>query len=106
MQNNPNFPTLLERFFTQRLMAQRQASPHTIASYRDAFRLLLEFAQKRLQKAPSKMALADLDSPLIGAFLDELEKHRGNTARSRNYVSRQSAPSFTMPPSRNLLSLP
>ena len=84
MQNNPNFPTLLERFFTQRLMAQRQVSPHTIASYRDTFRLLLEFAQKRLQKAPSKMALADLDSPLIGAFLDELEKHRGNTARSRN----------------------
>src|SRR5215831_8639092 len=84
MQNNPNFPTLLERFFTQRLMAQRQASPHTIASYRDAFRLLLEFAQKRLQKVPSMMALADLDPPLIGAFLDELEKHRGNTARSRN----------------------
>ena len=84
MQSNPNFPTLLERFFTQRLMAQRQVSPHTIASYRDTFRLLLEFAQKRLQKAPSKMALADLDPPLIGVFLDELEKHRGNTARSRN----------------------
>lgn len=84
MQNNPNFPILLERFFTQRLMAQRQVSPHTIASYRDTFRLLLEFAQKGLQKVPSKMALADLDPALIGAFLDELEKRRGNTARSRN----------------------
>jgi site-specific recombinase XerD len=84
MQNDPNFPTLLERFFTQRLTAQRQVSRHTIASYRDTFRLLLEFAQKRLHKEPSKMALVDLDPPLIGAFLDELEKHRGNSARSRN----------------------
>jgi site-specific recombinase XerD len=65
-------------------MAQRQASPHTIASYRDTFRLLLEFAQKRLHKEPSKVAFADLDPPLIGAFLDALEKSRGNSARSRN----------------------
>ena len=84
MQNNPNFPSLLERFFTQRLMAQRQASPHTIASYRDTFRLLLEFAQKRLHKTPSTMELTYLDPPLIGAYLDELEKHRGNSVRSRN----------------------
>src|ERR1700687_562271 len=84
MPNNPNFPGLLERFFTQRLMAQRQASPHTIASYRDTFRLLLEFAQKQSHKVPSKMALTDLDPPLIGAFLDQLEKQRGNSARSRN----------------------
>jgi len=84
MQNNPNFPSLLERFFTQRLMAQRQASLHTIASYRDTFRLLLEFAHKRLHKAPSTLALTDLDPPLIGAFLDELEKRRGNSVRSRN----------------------
>jgi integrase/recombinase XerD len=84
MANNPNFPSLLERFFTQRLMAQRQASPHTIASCRDTFRLLLEFAQKQGHKVPSKMALTDLDAPLIGAFLDQLEKQRGNSARSRN----------------------
>src|SRR5205823_11232171 len=84
MPNNSNFPGLLERFFTQRLMAQRQASPHTIASYRDTFRLLLEFVQKQSHKAPSKMALTDLDPPLIGAFLDQLEKQRGNSARSRN----------------------
>jgi integrase/recombinase XerD len=84
MQNSSNFPQLLERFFTQRLMAQRQASPHTIASYRDAFRLLLEFAQKRLRKEPSQMALADLDTSLIGAFLDGLEECRSNSVRSRN----------------------
>lgn len=84
MQSDPNFPRLLERFFTQRLMAQRQASPHTIASYGNTFRLLLEFTQKQLHKAPSKVALADLNPPLIGAFLDALEKSRGNSARSRN----------------------
>jgi integrase/recombinase XerD len=84
MHNDPNFPSLLERFFTQRLMAQRQASPHTIASYRDTFRLLLEFVQRRLRKAPSVVALRDLDPLLIAAFLEELEKHRGNSVRSRN----------------------
>ena len=82
--NSANFPNLLERFFTQRLMAQRQASPHTIACYRDTFRLLLEFAQKQSHKTPSTMALMDLDPPLIGAFLDDLERHRSNSTRSRN----------------------
>lgn len=75
---------LLERFFTQRLMSQRQASSHTIASYRDTFRLLLAFLRKRLQKPPSQWALEEIDAPLIGAFLDDLEKSRGNAARSRN----------------------
>ena len=84
MKRMPNFPALLERFFTQRLMAQRQASPHTIASYRDTFRLLLGFAQKQLHKSPSSLELSDLDAPLIGAFLDDLEKRRGVTARTRN----------------------
>ncbi|OGA43270.1 MAG: integrase [Betaproteobacteria bacterium RIFCSPLOWO2_12_FULL_63_13] len=79
-----SFATLLESFFTQRLMSQRRASAHTIAAYRDTFRLLLLFAQKRLRKAPSSLTLADLDAPLIGAFLDDLEKHRRNAARSRN----------------------
>ena len=82
--NPNNFPVLLERFFSQRLVAQRQASPHTIASYRDTFRLLLQFAEKRLHKRPSSLLLSDLQPALIGAFLDELEKTRGNTARSRN----------------------
>jgi site-specific recombinase XerD len=79
-----NFPGLLEAFFTDRLMHQRQASPHTIASYRDTFRLLLEFVSLRLKKAPSAFLLDDLDAPLIGAFLDHLERERGISARSRN----------------------
>ncbi len=79
-----SFPSLLERFFTQRLMAQRQVSPHTIASYRDTFRLLLRFTEKRLHKPPSSLSLSDLQPALIGAFLDELEQARGNSARSRN----------------------
>ncbi len=79
-----NFPALLERFFTQRLMTQRQASPHTIASYRDTFRLLLGFAQKQLHKPPSSLNLSDLDAPFIGAFLNDLEKRRGVTTRTRN----------------------
>jgi site-specific recombinase XerD len=84
MTNSPTFATLLERFFTQRLMQQRQASTHTIASYRDTFRLLLLFIQKRLHKMPSKLALEDIDAPLVVAFLDELETARGVTARTRN----------------------
>ena len=79
-----SFPGLLEAFFTDRLMRQRQASPHTIASYRDTFRLLLGFASPRLKKIPSALSLDDLDAPLIGAFLDHLETARGISARSRN----------------------
>ena len=82
--SHPSLGTLLERFFTQRLMQQRQASAHTIASYRDTFRLLLQFAHKRLRKAPSALALDDIDAPLVMAFLDELERVRGITARTRN----------------------
>jgi site-specific recombinase XerD len=84
MKGQPSFAALLEGFFTQRLMQQRQASEHTIASYRDTFRLLLQFIHKRLRKAPSTMALEDIDAPLVVAFLDELEKGRGVTARTRN----------------------
>lgn len=84
MKKELRFPALLECFFTQRLMAQRQVSPHTIRSYRDTFRLLLQFAAKRLHKPPSALELADLNSGLIGAFLDQSEKERGNSARSRN----------------------
>ena len=75
---------VLEAFFTERLQRQRQASPHTIAAYRDTFRLLLGFAEKRLGKTPSDLLLADLDATLGGAFLDHLEKERGNGARTRN----------------------
>jgi len=82
--STPTFPFLLERFFTQRLMQQRQASAHTIASYRDTFRLLLKFVQKRLRKAPSTLSLEDIDAPIVVDFLDELEKVRKVTPRTRN----------------------
>lgn len=71
-------------FFTDRLAQQRQASSHTIAAYRDAFRLLLVFTQRRTGKAPSTVNLTDLDAPLIGAFLNHLETDRANSARTRN----------------------
>jgi len=84
MSPTVNFPTLLQSFFTQRLMQQRRASPHTIGSYRDSFRLLLQFAQARVGKPPSQLAFEQIDAPLIAAFLDEMEHRRGITARSRN----------------------
>lgn len=84
MKPTPSFAALLERFFTQRLMAQRQVSPNTIASYRDTFHLLLEFAHKRLGKPPSALALSDLDATLISAFLDDIEQSRGVIVRTRN----------------------
>ena len=75
---------LLERFFTQRLRQQRQVSPHTISSYRDTFRLFLTFTQQRLHTPPSRLKFEEIDTPLIVAFLDHLEKHRGLSVRSRN----------------------
>ena len=79
-----NFPALLQAFFTARLLRQRAASPHTIASYRDTFRLLLHFATERLRTPPSALRIEDLDAPLIGAFLEHLEQRRDNSARTRN----------------------
>src|ERR1035438_5486326 len=84
MRDPANLPALLQSFFTTRLMMQRKVSPHTIASYRDTFRLLLQFAQKRLHKIPSQLRLDDLDAALVGAFLEDLENRRHNGARSRN----------------------
>lgn len=82
---SPNpFPGLLQSFFTDRLLRQRQASANTIASYRDAFRLVLRFALQRLGKQPSALALDDLDARFIGEFLDHVERERGNSARTRN----------------------
>jgi len=78
------FAILLERFFTQRLMTQRNASPHTIASYRDTFRMLLQFTRQHLNKAPSSLELTDIDATLITTFLSELENKREISARSRN----------------------
>lgn len=84
MTKSPDLPALLQSFFTQRLIAQRKASSHTIASYRDTFRLLLHFAQKRLRKSPSELTVEDLNAPFLGMFLHDLENHRANGARSRN----------------------
>ena len=75
---------LLERFFTQRLMQQRQASPHTVSSYRDTFRQFLKFTEQRLHKAPSQLNFQEVDAPLVMAFLDHLEMHQGVSIRSRN----------------------
>jgi len=84
VKTSTDFPALLESYFTQRLIAQRRVSPHTIAAYRDTFRLLLHFAQKRLHKPPSQLTLEDLNAPFLGTFLNDLENHRANGARSRN----------------------
>jgi integrase/recombinase XerD len=70
---------LLEAFFAERLQRQLKGSSHTVAAYRDAFRLLLGFAAKRIGKTPSSLLLADVDAPLVGAFLDHLERQRGNS---------------------------
>lgn len=75
---------LLQRFFTDRLMTQKQASPHTIASYRDTWRLLLGYAQKETGTSPWKLQIGQLDAALITAFLRHLERDRGNSARTRN----------------------
>ena len=76
-------PTL-QAFFTDRLIRQRQASPQTIAAYRDTLRLLLAFATERTGTAPSALDVGAIDAPLVGAFLDHLETHRGNGVRTRN----------------------
>ena len=80
----PDLAALLQRFFTDRLFRQLDASAHTVASYRDAFRLLLRFAANRLGRTPSALRIEDLDAVLVAAFLDHLEADRGNSARTRN----------------------
>jgi site-specific recombinase XerD len=84
MTNPASFAPLLQRFFTQRLMQQRQASPHTISSYRDTFRQFLKFVQQRLHKPPESLDFEAIDAPLITTFLDDLEKRQGVSVRSRN----------------------
>jgi site-specific recombinase XerD len=84
MKASADLAALLQGFFTKRLIAQLRASAHTIGSYRDTFRLLLGFAEKRLKRPPSNLALADIDAPFVASFLDELESKRANGARSRN----------------------
>jgi integrase/recombinase XerD len=80
----PSFSVLIRDFFCSQLTEQRNLSPQTVASYRDTFRLLLKFAQSKTKKMPSSLSMDDLNAPLILAFLDHLEKKRGNSIRTRN----------------------
>ena len=79
-----SFPALLQDFFRQRLVTQRGASAHTIASYRDTFTVFLGYAAERTRRTPSALTLEDLDAPMVLDFLDHLETERGNSARTRN----------------------
>jgi site-specific recombinase XerD len=83
MKTHP-LPTYLQRFFTERLATQMKASPHTVTSYRDTFRLLLRYAADRLRRSPTELQVADIDAELVGLFLADIESTRGNSARSRN----------------------
>jgi integrase/recombinase XerD len=80
-----SFAPTLQAFFTDRLIGQRQASPHTIAAYRDTFRLLLRYAVEQTGTQPSALDLGDLDAPLVAGFLDHLEHDRHNSVRTRNH---------------------
>jgi len=84
MKPGCNVAPLVERFFTERLVRQQDVSVHTIASYRDTFRLLLKFAKAKLHKDPSDLTLNDLDAPFIGTFLIDLEMQRGTCVTTRN----------------------
>lgn len=76
--------TLIQAFFCERLLAQRNASPQTVASYRDTVRLLLQFASAQIKRPPTQLTLSDIDAPLVLSFLEDLEKGRSNSARTRN----------------------
>jgi hypothetical protein len=84
MKTQATFSELLQAYFTQRLMHECNASPHTIANYRDTFRLLIGFAHRHLKKPPTALAMENLDAAFVCRFLDHLEKDRGVSARSRN----------------------
>ena len=75
---------ILQSFFTDKLARQRQASPRTVTAYRDALRLLVQFASHVTGTEPWQLDLGQLDADLISAFLDHLEAGRGNSARTRN----------------------
>lgn len=81
---NSSLQSLIQLFFTDRLLKQMGVSPHTVAAYRDAFRLLLQFASERLSRPPSKLRIEDLDASFLAKFLDYLEETRGNCTRTRN----------------------
>lgn len=84
MKTDAMLSVSLQAFFMERLMNQKNASAHTIANYRDTFRLLLSFAQRSLRRAPSALQIQDIDAPFIISFLDYLERDRKNTPQTRN----------------------
>ena len=82
--NIPSFPALIQRFFTEWLVGQRGVSSHTVANYRDSFRLLLRFAAERLNRRPSNLDLEVIDACFVRDFLCHIESDRGNSIRTRN----------------------
>jgi site-specific recombinase XerD len=86
----------IQAFFTERLIHQRRASPHTIAAYRDTLRLLLVFAGQRHHTSPAHLDLTDLDAPTIAVFLDHLQHQRGNSIRTRNAPYPQAVVAFDL----------
>ncbi len=83
-RRTPNFATLVREFFCDRLINQQNVSPHTVAAYRDSFRLLLGFVRQHHHKSPATLTMDDIDAPTVLAFLDDLEAGRGNAVRTRN----------------------
>ncbi len=109
------FATLIQRFFAERLLQQQNASPRTVAAYRDTFRLLLSYADRERGKPPAKLALCDFDATLVLDFLAHLETERHNTVRSRNarlaavrafahYVALQCPPALQL--AQQILAIP
>ena len=109
------FAGLVQRFFADRLIQQQNASPRTVASYRDTFRLLLSYAEREIGKPPAKLALSDFDASLVLNFLAHLETERHNTVRSRNarlaairafanYVALQCPPALQL--AQQILAIP
>lgn len=114
-RRQPDFATLVRDFFRDRLVNQQNVSPHTVAAYRDTFRLLLAFVRRHHRTAPDAMALAHVDAPTVLAFLDDLEAGRGNAVRTRNarlaairaFVSYASSRDPTaLPLTRRVLAIP
>ena len=84
MSAAPTFQHLVQEFFTRHLVEQRAVSPLTVTTYRDAFSLLLHYAERTLGKTPSSLGLGDLNESLLIGFLQDLETSRSNTVRTRN----------------------
>ena len=96
MNANTDFARLLAKYFTSWLIGQRQVSPHTVASYRDTFRLLALYAKDVLKISPQDLTFDDLDVEFLVAFLNHLEHQRGNCARSRKCAPRRDPGFFSL----------